>query len=123
MPSVEQSLRDYTRFMFRYLLPGSLAFSILPLPRSLYMGNGGVFLLAPITPLILLTASGLVCVVWWILLLLLMMIGTSSALIFGRSVTLSEPPNDLTDTSSITAERKKSASPGAQFFLWRLSVP
>jgi glycosylphosphatidylinositol deacylase len=117
MPSIEQSLRNYTHFMFRYLLPGSLAFSILPLPRSLYMGNGSVFLLAPITPLILLTASGLVCVVWWILLLLLAVIGTSSTFIFGRSVTLSEPSNDLADTRSNTAERKKSASPGAQFFL------
>lgn len=118
MPSVEQSLVNYARFMFRYLLPGSFAFSILPLPRSLYMGNGGTFLLAPITPLVLLIASGLVCVVWWILLLLLTVIGTSSALIFGRSVvTLSEAPSDLADTSSITAERKKSASPRALFFL------
>jgi len=115
MPSVEQSLINYARFMFHYLLPGSLAFSILPLPQSLYMGNGGVFLLAPITPLILLIASGLVCVVWWILLLLLTVIGISSVHFFGRSVTLSELPDDLADTRSITVEQKKSASPRARF--------
>jgi len=103
--------------MFHYLLPGSLALSMLPLPQSLYMGNGGAFLLAPITPLILLIASGLVCVVWWILLLLLTVIGISSVHFFGRSVTLSEPPGGLADTSLITVERKKPALPRARFFL------
>lgn len=111
MPSVGQSLTIYARFLFRYLLPGSLAFSILPLPQSFFMGNGGVPFLAPITPLILLIASGLVCVVWWISLLLITVVGASSTLIFGRSVlALSELANNLSDASLLQSKRKSQRS-------------
>ncbi|KAF8969376.1 PGAP1-like protein-domain-containing protein [Flammula alnicola] len=71
MPTVGQSLTRYGHMMLRHFLPGSLIFSLVPLPESLYLGNKGLLFLAPIAPLILCIASGLVCVVWWVLLLLL----------------------------------------------------
>jgi len=124
MPSVGQSLRIYARFLFRYLLPGSLAFSILPLPESLVMGNNGVPFLAPIAPLILLIASGLVCVVWWILLLLITVIGVSSTLVFGRSVlALSELANNLADTHLFAVEAEKPWLLRTRCSLWLLSAP
>lgn len=85
MPSVQESFACYCRFLFRYFVPASLLFSIIPLSEALYLGNNGNVLFAPIAPLILLIASGLVCVSWWILAGLLSMIGRASFL-FGRSV-------------------------------------
>ncbi|KAF8806287.1 PGAP1-domain-containing protein [Phlegmacium glaucopus] len=83
MPSVQASLACYGRFLFRYILPGSLVFSVIPLSETLYLGNNGNLLLAPIAPLVLLIASGLVCVSWWILAGLLSMIGRTSSFLFG----------------------------------------
>ena len=85
MPSVQESLASYSGFLLRYFLPASLLFSVIPFSESLYLGNNGNFLFAPIAPLILLIASGLVCVSWWILASLLLIIGRASMLL-GRSV-------------------------------------
>ena len=86
MPSVQESLACYSGFLFRYFVPASLLFSVIPLSEALYLGNNGNVLFAPIAPLILLIASGLVCVSWWILAGLLWMIGRASSFLFGRSV-------------------------------------
>ena len=86
MPSVRESLACYSRFLFRYFLPASLLFSVIPLSETLYLGNNGNVLFSPIAPLILLIASGLVCVSWWILDVLLLMIGRASSFLFGRLV-------------------------------------
>ena len=86
MPSVQESFAYYCRFLFRYFLPASLLFSVIPLSEALYLGNNGNVLFAPIAPLILLIASGLVCVSWWILAGLLSMTGQASRFLFGRSV-------------------------------------
>jgi glycosylphosphatidylinositol deacylase len=86
MPSVQESFACYCRLLFRYFLPASLLFSVIPLSEALYLGNNGNVLFAPIAPFILLIASGLVCVSWWILAGLLSMIGRASSFLFGRSV-------------------------------------
>jgi len=86
MPSIQESLTRYGRFLFRYVLPGSLVSSVIPLSEALYLGNNGNLLLVPIAPLILLIASGLVCVSWWILAGLLSVVGRASSFLFGRSV-------------------------------------
>lgn len=86
MPSVQESLARYCRLLFRYFLPASLTFWIIPLSETLYLGSYGNMLLAPIAPLILFIASGLVCVSWWILVGLLSVIGRASSFLFGRSV-------------------------------------
>lgn len=83
MPSIQESLARYSRFLFRYFLPGSLVFSVMPLSEMFYLGNNGNLLLAPIAPLILLIASGLVCVSWWILAGLLSVIGQASSFLIG----------------------------------------
>lgn len=86
MPSVQESLVHYCGFLFPYFVPASLLFSVIPLSEALYLGNNGNILFAPIAPLILLFASGLVCVSWWILDGLLSIIGRESSFLFGRSV-------------------------------------
>lgn len=86
MPTVGQSLSQYNYHLLRYFLPASLIISALPFPEWAYTGNQGLLFLAPIAPIILLIASGLVCVVWWILFALLAVIGKLSTFIYGRSV-------------------------------------
>ena len=89
MPTIQESLARYSHFLYRYLLPGSLVFSVIPLPETLYLGNNGNLLFAPIASLILLIASGLVCVSWWILGGLLSVIGRAISFLFERSVFVS----------------------------------
>ncbi|TFK43831.1 GPI-inositol-deacylase [Crucibulum laeve] len=84
MPTVTESLAIYGRQMIHQLLPLSLVVAFLPLPEIYFLGNTGEPLLAPIGPLILLIASGLVCVSWWILSALLLAIGKVSKAAFGR---------------------------------------
>ena len=88
MPTVGQSLELYGHYLFRYLLPCSLVLAFIPLPPSLYVGNRGTPSLVAIAPLILLVASGLVCVLWWILSILLMITGKASSFFSGRCVGL-----------------------------------
>ena len=85
MPSIQESLTLYCRFLLRYFVPASLLFSVIPLSEALYLGNIGTILFTPIAPLILLIASGLVCVSWWILAGLLSILGRATFL-FERSV-------------------------------------
>ncbi|KAF8165658.1 GPI-inositol-deacylase [Crassisporium funariophilum] len=83
VPSVPQSLDLYGRGLFRYLILASLLMSVIPLPESIYLGNKSSLLFAPIAPLILLIASGLVCVSWYMLVLLLTVIGKASSFLVG----------------------------------------
>jgi glycosylphosphatidylinositol deacylase len=53
--------------MLRLLLLPSFLFSFVPLPESFYLGNKGEAALSLIAPLVLILASGLVCISWWIL--------------------------------------------------------
>ncbi|KAH0587945.1 hypothetical protein H2248_006694 [Termitomyces sp. 'cryptogamus'] len=85
MPSVGDSLSHYGRHTLTRLLFVSLVVALLPLPTCVYLGTGGDLYFAVIAPLVLLIASGLVCVIWGLLVVLMWPIGTISSLIFGRS--------------------------------------
>ncbi|KAH9019092.1 PGAP1-like protein-domain-containing protein [Lactarius hengduanensis] len=67
MPSVSESLSVFTRATLPRLLGATLAISLLPLPRDYVLGNGGEIVFAPLAPLVLLIATGLVTVSWWVL--------------------------------------------------------
>jgi glycosylphosphatidylinositol deacylase len=95
MPTVDQSLSQYNYHLLRYFLPASLIISVLPFPEWVYTGNKGLLFLAPIAPIILLIASGLVCMVWWILFALLAVIGKLSTFVYGRSVSSLNEQGDL----------------------------
>ncbi|KAF9450963.1 GPI-inositol-deacylase [Macrolepiota fuliginosa MF-IS2] len=74
MPSIAQSTQYYGRILLRFMLPASLLASFLPWPTGFYLGLGGSGLFAPLAPLILLIASGLVIVSWWNLVVLIWML-------------------------------------------------
>lgn len=80
VPSVSQSLTHYGGSMLRLLLLPSFLFSFIPLPESFYLGNKGEAAFSPIAPLVLILASGLVCVSWWILLFLVFFVSKSGSL-------------------------------------------
>ncbi|KAG6813426.1 hypothetical protein H0H92_011123 [Tricholoma furcatifolium] len=89
MPSVGESLSYYGRHTLKPLLLASFAVALLPLPVSLYTGTVGNPYFAAIAPLLLLIASGLVCVIWGVLILLVWPIGAITSMIF-KSSTISE---------------------------------
>jgi hypothetical protein len=64
----------------------SFLVSFVPLPVDYYLGNEGEALFAPIAPVLLLLASGLVFVTWWVLTILMWSIGNIGTLFLGRSV-------------------------------------
>ncbi|KAF9478413.1 GPI-inositol-deacylase [Pholiota conissans] len=102
MPTVDQSLGQYNQKLWRYFLPLSLIISILPFREWVYVGNKGRIFLAPIAPIVLLTASGLVCVVWWLLSALLFVIGQISTFIYGsRPEQVSVPRSTILSLSII----------------------
>ncbi len=67
MPSVSESLSIFTRETLPRLLGATLVISLLPLSKDYVLGNGGEVVFAPLTPLVLLIATGLVTVSWWVL--------------------------------------------------------
>ena len=120
MPTVGQSLELYGHYFFRYLHPCSLVLAFVPLPPSLYVGNRGAPSLVAIAPLILLVASGLVCVLWWILSILLMITGKASSFFSGRCVGL-----HVFFYGKLIVEivgERRTAYRREPCFLWRLSV-
>lgn len=81
---VSTSLSTYGRRTLPKLLLGSFVVAMLPLPSQIYLGTGGGLTLAPIAPLLVLIASGLVGIVWWILLIFMWPIAKISNAAFGR---------------------------------------
>ncbi|KAJ6465145.1 PGAP1-like protein-domain-containing protein [Mycena vulgaris] len=67
MPTVEQSLANFTGKPLWRLLLCSILLSALPLPEQYYLGNRGEPLFSAIAPLMLLISTGFVCVSWWVL--------------------------------------------------------
>ena len=67
MPSVGQSLFIYSRRTLGKLLLTSVLIALLPIPADYYLGTGGEILFAPIAPVLVLIASGLVFVSWGLL--------------------------------------------------------
>lgn len=88
MPSVYESLSYYGRYTLTRLLLTSIVVALLPLPPYVYLGTGGDSSFAIIAPLVLLIASGLVCVAWGLLVILMWPIGVISSLLSGRCVYL-----------------------------------
>ncbi|KAF8239028.1 PGAP1-domain-containing protein [Tricholoma matsutake] len=84
MPTVHQSLSTYSSKPLRKLMLASFLISFLPLPVEYYLGNEGDILFAPIAPLLLFIASGLVFVSWWVLVVLMWPLGKVGILLVGR---------------------------------------
>lgn len=64
VPSVEASLITFVRGRLLVLMGHTCMVSLLPLPVGMWLGNRGEWILAPIAPLLLVTATGLVAVIW-----------------------------------------------------------
>lgn len=75
VPPVSHSLRDFGQRQLPKLMLVSYLLSLLPLPDYLFIGMEGEWLYAPIAPLLLMVASGLVCVSWMLLVVLMWPIG------------------------------------------------
>jgi glycosylphosphatidylinositol deacylase len=84
MPSVDQSMRYYEKVLSRFLIPVSFLASFLPWPPEFYLGLGSSAIFAPLAPLILLLASGLVVVSWWALRLCLFLLRPISVILVAR---------------------------------------
>ncbi|KAG5648788.1 hypothetical protein DXG03_000137 [Asterophora parasitica] len=67
MMSVQESLAYYGRYTFQKLMLASFVVAFVALPVHHYIGTGGEPLFAPLAPLLLFIASGLVNVSWWVL--------------------------------------------------------
>ena len=86
MPSVGQSLFIYSRRTLSKLLLTSVLVALLPIPPGYYLGTGGEILFAPIAPVLVLLASGLVFVSWGLLKCLIWLLAMLKRFIPGRSV-------------------------------------
>jgi len=86
MPSVGQSLVLYSRRTLGKLLLTSVLVALLPIPADYYLGTGGEILFAPIAPVLVLIASGLVFVSWGLLKSLIWLLAILKRFIPGRSV-------------------------------------
>ncbi|KAF5393191.1 hypothetical protein D9757_001207 [Collybiopsis confluens] len=75
VPPVTRSLREFGQRRLPRLLLASLLIALLPLSEQFFLGNGGNWIYAPMAPLLLLIASGLVCASWGLLLLLMWPVG------------------------------------------------
>ncbi|EIN10779.1 PGAP1-domain-containing protein [Punctularia strigosozonata HHB-11173 SS5] len=72
VPSLAASLSSFAQRPLPALLLASLLLAHLPLPASLYIGTGGEIFFTPIAPLLLATASGLVCLSYALLIILML---------------------------------------------------
>jgi glycosylphosphatidylinositol deacylase len=81
IPSVGTSLSVFARKRAGPLMIGALVFSLLPLPPSYGLGTSGTATFAPLAPLVILTATGLVIIIWWILRALILLYGGITAVL------------------------------------------
>ncbi|KAI0031040.1 PGAP1-like protein-domain-containing protein [Vararia minispora EC-137] len=100
-PTTISSLRTLTHRLpfFSFL---SLVLALLPLPPHAYLSTGTLPFLAPLAPLLLVLATGLVCVSWGMLSLFITLIGRIAA----RYKDPAPPPSPratLTSLAAITA--------------------
>ncbi|KAE9404806.1 PGAP1-domain-containing protein [Gymnopus androsaceus JB14] len=84
VPPVDRSLREFGRRKLPKLALASLLISLLPLPDSLFMGTSGEWIYGPIAPMMVLIASGLVCISWMLLVMIMWPIGKISHLFSTR---------------------------------------
>ncbi|KAG2349889.1 PGAP1-domain-containing protein [Suillus weaverae] len=71
MPSVSQSLVAFICHLLPKLLAASFIVALLPLSPDHYLGTRGEPFLGFLAPVLLIVATGLVCVSWWLMLLLM----------------------------------------------------
>ncbi|KAG1753485.1 PGAP1-like protein-domain-containing protein [Suillus lakei] len=71
MPSVQQSLVTFICRPMPKLLAASFVVSLLPLSPDYYLGTRGEPFFGFLAPVLLVVATGLVCVSWWFILLLM----------------------------------------------------
>ncbi|KAG2037278.1 PGAP1-domain-containing protein [Suillus americanus] len=71
MPSVSQSLVAFICRLLPKLLAASFIVALVPLSPHHYLGTRGEPFLGFLAPVLLLVATGLVCVSWWLILLLM----------------------------------------------------
>ncbi|KAG1905635.1 PGAP1-like protein-domain-containing protein [Suillus fuscotomentosus] len=71
MPNVSQSLVAFICHLLPKLLVASFVVALLPLSPGYYLGTRGEPFLAFLAPVLLVVATGLVCVSWWLVLLLM----------------------------------------------------
>lgn len=71
MPSVSQSLVAFICRLLPKLLAASFVVALLPLSPDYYLGTRGEPFLGFLAPILLVVATGLVCVSWWLILLLM----------------------------------------------------
>ncbi|KAG2157116.1 PGAP1-like protein-domain-containing protein [Suillus clintonianus] len=71
MPSVQQSLVTFICRPMPKLLVASFVVALLPLSPGYYLGTRGESFLGFLAPVLLVVATGLVCVSWWFILLLM----------------------------------------------------
>ena len=81
---MQQSLAVFSARILPKLLVTSFFVSFVPFPVDYYLGNEGHPLFAPLAPLLLLVATGMVCVSWWTLEVLMWSIGKVGVKVFGR---------------------------------------
>ncbi|KAH8824741.1 PGAP1-like protein-domain-containing protein [Flagelloscypha sp. PMI_526] len=67
VPSVGQSIARFTRTTFPKLVAILFVVSFVPLPEWYLVGNQGLILFTPLTPILLVLSLGLVSVVWGVL--------------------------------------------------------
>jgi glycosylphosphatidylinositol deacylase len=76
----------FTSVMLPKLLLAFFLISFVPLPKQYYLGGGGDPVFSPLAPILLLVATGLVCVSWWLLSVLMWPMGLIEAVLVGRYV-------------------------------------
>ncbi|KIK47060.1 hypothetical protein CY34DRAFT_799756 [Suillus luteus UH-Slu-Lm8-n1] len=70
MPSVQDSLTAFICRLLPKLLAASFVVALLPLSPNYYLGTQGEASLGFLAPVLLVTATGLVCASWWLISLL-----------------------------------------------------
>ncbi|KAH7918352.1 PGAP1-domain-containing protein [Leucogyrophana mollusca] len=83
IPSVQQSLSAFAVRTLPKLLPVSFMVALISFESDYYLGTEGEPAFAIITPLLLLGATGLVCVSWWLLAASLWLLSRVGRILFG----------------------------------------
>lgn len=96
VPTVEQSLAQFTGAPLRRMLLCSIVLSLVPLPENYFLGNKGEPLFSAIAPFLLLISTGFVCVSWWLLQALIWPLGKLGRAGSRRSVSIPFSFNALT---------------------------
>ncbi|THV08207.1 GPI-inositol-deacylase [Dendrothele bispora CBS 962.96] len=84
LPSPQQSLRTFCRKTLPKILLASYVLALIPFSSEYFLGTNGSPVLAPLAPLFVLLATGLVCTSWFVLMILMWPIGKMGSIFIGR---------------------------------------